>query len=213
MKTNKGFGSSVAGFLKKNIYYILLFICIAAIAAMIVVAVVLNNGGPSLPEEGGNNNNNNHKEQPKDPETPAVKPMVFSLPVREGSVGVGYSATEFVWLDTQLRYQIHRGIDFIAPAGTSVYAVFDGKVKSINTNILDGTVIVISHQDGVESVYKSLDTNVKVRVGDTVKTNDVIGYVSNSMMYEVAVGAHLHFEVTKDGKLIDPHTYLKSLAK
>ena len=209
MKANKGI-SSVAAFLKKNIYYVLLFICIAAIAAMIIVAVVLNNGEPTLPNDG--NNNNNQTEQPPEDEVPTIKPMVFSLPVRQGRVGMDYSATEFVWLNTQLRYQIHNGIDFIAPEGTNVYAAFDGTVRSVYTNILEGTVVIISHQDGVETIYKSLD-NVRVRVGDTVKTNDIIGYVSDSMMYEVAMGPHLHFEVTKAGKTIAPSTYLPSLEK
>ncbi|MCL1901260.1 MAG: M23 family metallopeptidase [Firmicutes bacterium] len=139
--------------------------------------------------------------------------MVFTLPVKTGSLGLDYSATDFVWLSTQQRLQVHKAIDFIAPAGTNVYAAFDGTIKSIKTNVIYGTVITISHQDGVDTVYKSLDSNTKVRVGDTVKTGDIIGYVSDSMMYEVAEGPHLHFEVWKSGKIIDPYTYLASLEK
>jgi len=211
MKTDKGFFAQTGAFLKRNIYYVLLFICIAAIATMIVVAVVLNKGGKKLPDEG---NNDQQQNPPDDTDnTPVVKPMVFSLPVKDGTIAVDFSFTQFVWLDTQQRFQIHEGIDFAAAAGANVYAVFDGVVESIDTNVLDGTVITILHQDGFETIYKSLDSNVKVRVGDTVKTDDVIGYVSDTMMYEVAEGPHLHFEVKKDGQIINPYTYLPSIEK
>lgn len=210
MKANKGFFAATAGFLKKNIYYVLLFICVAAIVTMIIVAVTYN-GKKVIPP--ADNPIVEKPEDPKDPLPIETKPMVFALPVREGSVGLDFSFTEFVLLGTQERYQLHRAIDFVAPAGTNVYAVYDGTVESVKTDIMWGTVVVIKHQDGVTTIYQSLSDDVKVKAGDSVKTNDIIGYVSDSMFYEVAEGPHLHFEVWQNGAIINPYTYLLGTEK
>lgn len=209
MKSNKGFFAATAGFIKKYIYFILLFICVAAIVTIIIVATTQKTPAPPV----GNNDQQKEEPLPEDPIPIAKTPMVFSLPVKEGALGNDFSFTDFVWLATQGRYQTHKAIDFKAPAGTNVYAVYDGTVEAVYDDTLEGTVIVIKHQDNVKTVYKSLDSSVSVRVGDTVRTNDVIGKVSDSMTYEVAEGPHLHFEVWKDGKIIDPYIYLVNVEK
>ena len=76
------------------------------------------------------------------------------------------------------------------------------------TNILDGTVIVIEHNNGLTSEYSSLGSDVKVKVGDNVSRGDIIGAVSESANRELEAGAHLHFSMKDNGKKIDPAAYL-----
>ena len=208
MKSNKGFFAATAGFIKKYIYFILLFLCVAAIVTIIIIATTQKD---ALPPKNENQQTTNPEPEPEIPVV--IKPMVFNSPLQDYVIGNDFSFTDFVWLATQGRYQTHKGIDFKAAAGTKVLAVFNGTVESVYTDIFEGTVVVLKHQDGVKTIYKSLDSNVPVRVGDTVKTGAVIGYVSDSMLYEVAEGPHLHFEVWKNNSIIDPYVYLLDLAK
>ena len=58
------------------------------------------------------------------------------------------------------------------------------------------------------SVYKSLNKEVKVKIGDKVRAGDVIGQVSETMAEEWNVGPHLHFEMIKNGVKVNPGDYL-----
>ena len=90
----------------------------------------------------------------------------------------------------------------------NVYAVSSGTVSNLYTNYLEGTVIEISHSNGLVSIYKSLNKDVKVAVGDKVKSGDVIAQVAETMAQELNTGAHLHFEMTSNGTKVDPNNYL-----
>ena len=100
------------------------------------------------------------------------------------------------------------GIDFFAEEGTPVYAVYDGTVKSVESNLLKGVTITIDHGNGLYTIYNSLADGETVTVGQKVLQGDMIGEVSVSNRTEYKDGAHLHFEVMEDGVLIDPIKYL-----
>ena len=107
-------------------------------------------------------------------------------------------------------WQTHSGVDIKASQGTSVVAVFDGTIESVESTMMEGTVIKIKHSNSLSTVYKCLsDNNVSVKAGDKVKKGDKIGEVGESLK-EKADGAHLHFEVIEDGKQINPLTYLEN---
>jgi len=72
-------------------------------------------------------------------------------------------------------------------------------------------VVVIKHTDSLKSVYKSLG-DVCVKEGDKVKKGEEIGTMGTSTS-EQAEGVHLHFEVLKDGKMVDPNDYLATSGK
>ena len=110
-------------------------------------------------------------------------------------------------------YSSHLAIDYYAPEGTNVLAVFDGNVLSIETTFLQGTTITIDHGNGLYSIYNSLADGDSVSVGQKVSQGDVIGQVSTTNKQEYKSGAHLHFEVKENGKLIDPAKYLESQEK
>ena len=83
-----------------------------------------------------------------------------------------------------------------------------GTVTAVETGGSMGTTVVISHDDGYETTYASLQEEVRVEVGDTVSSGQEIGAVGNTTLTESALGAHLHFAVSKDGEAVDPAEYL-----
>ncbi|MDE5654326.1 MAG: M23 family metallopeptidase [Clostridia bacterium] len=214
-------GVKVAQFFKKNIYVILMIVCILAIATMITLAVVLNNNNNAdtvlKPIGSGDNNSGNIPPviQPgtDDPDDDNIKPptkldFIMSDPLDEYTLGKTYSE-EHVFNPTLNHWHPHEGLDFLAKKGSNVKCVFDGTVKEVVNNGYSGTIVKIEHQDGFTTVYKLLD-NVTVKAGDKVSKGDVIGKVSDTAEEEMAEGAHIHLELYKDGKIINPLDYLLS---
>ena len=98
----------------------------------------------------------------------------------------------------------HTGIDFVAPLGTPVLATADGKVLVSKSNKSGyGKHIIIQHDDEFKTLYSHL-SELKVKVGDEIKIGDVIGLVGST---GTSTGPHLHYEVIKDGKKVDPVEY------
>lgn len=137
-----------------------------------------------------------------------VSTTTYVVPMQNATIVKDYSGTELQYNDTLKQWEIHKAIDFIATDNLNVYAVADGTVSNVYTNYLEGTVVEISHSDGIVSIYKSLASDVSVAVGDTVSAGQVIGQVGDSMAQESNTGAHLHFEMTVNGVKVDPNDYL-----
>ncbi len=101
--------------------------------------------------------------------------------------------------------EIHTGIDFLTPnLGSQVGATHKGTVKEINndSDVGDlGKYIVIEHPNGYSSYYAALQF-IFVKPGDEVVQGDMIA-ISGGKGKKI-VGAHLHFELRKDGKPIPP---------
>jgi len=98
----------------------------------------------------------------------------------------------------------HKGIDIAAPIGTPIYAIADGLVKKMQTKHVEGKAygrfIIIQHDGDFESLYSQMNS-YKVSMAQKVKKGDVLGYVGSS---GISTGSHLHFEIKKEGKNIDP---------
>jgi len=105
--------------------------------------------------------------------------------------------------------QFHYGMDFTAPIGTNVYATGDGVVKDVQSiGSGYGRWILIDHDFGFNTLYAHL-SGFNVKIGDQVKRGSVIGYVGNTGS---STGPHLHYEVHKSGKPVNPqYYYLKDL--
>lgn len=131
----------------------------------------------------------------------------YVMPMTGATTGLGYANDKLVYWETLEVWRTHPAIDFIGEG--DVLAIRDGTVTDVEMHTtLDGNVVTVTHEDGYVSVYKSLGDEVKVKVGDKVKAGDKLGVTSNSMMSELKTGAHLHLEVKKDGKPVDPSTVL-----
>ncbi|WP_282629850.1 M23 family metallopeptidase [Empedobacter sedimenti] len=99
--------------------------------------------------------------------------------------------------------KMHKGLDFAASTGTPIYATGDGSVKVSEFNSGYGNMVVLKHGNGYESLYAHM-SRAKVRSGQKVKRGDVIGYVGTTGL---STGAHLHYEIHKNGEPVDPVMY------
>lgn len=100
----------------------------------------------------------------------------------------------------------HFGIDLKAPTGTPVLATADGKVVRVEDQPNGyGKFVVIQHSNNYQTRYAQL-SEFKVSIGSIVKKGNVIGLVGSSGR---STAPHLHYEVTIDGKRIDPITTIE----
>ena len=103
--------------------------------------------------------------------------------------------------------KMHSGIDFSAPKNTPVYAASNGIVKRADNRAIGyGKHIRIDHGFGYLTLYAHLNS-YNVKRGQNVKKGDIIGFVGNTGRSK---GVHLHYEVHKDGKKVNPVNYFYS---
>ncbi len=101
--------------------------------------------------------------------------------------------------------RFHYGMDFTAPTGTEIYSTGDGRVSSIRSSKRGlGNHVIIDHGFGYQTVYAHLNGFNNLRVGQTVKRGDVIGFVGSTGL---STAPHLHYEVHLNGKKVDPANY------
>lgn len=129
----------------------------------------------------------------------------FSKPV-EGEIVKKFSDSELIYSKTFGDMRIHNGIDILCKKGTSVSACGDGKVINIDESSQYGTVLTIELSNNLTAKYSSI-TDLKVKVGDTVKSGDIIGKTS-TVPAECNDNEHLHFEVYKNSVAVDPYKAL-----
>ena len=98
----------------------------------------------------------------------------------------------------------HKGIDIAAPKGTDISAADDGKVVFAGKSGGYGNLVILRHNSGYETRYAHC-SKVNVKIGDKVTVGDTVAEVGSTGM---STGYHLHFEIRKNGKIIDPHEYL-----
>ncbi|MDC0204530.1 M23 family metallopeptidase [Flavobacteriales bacterium] len=97
--------------------------------------------------------------------------------------------------------KFHYGMDFSAVSGTPIYATGNGKVAKVRRSRKGlGNHVVIDHGYGYKTLYAHM-TKYIVKKGQKVKRGEVIGYVGST---GTSVAPHLHYEVHKDNKKIDP---------
>jgi murein DD-endopeptidase MepM/ murein hydrolase activator NlpD len=99
---------------------------------------------------------------------------------------------------------MHWGLDISTNMGNPIMATADGIVLKVETDKYLGKNVTISHGNGYTTVYGHM-SNFAVRSGQKVKRRDIIGYVGQTGK---AAGPHVHYEVWKDGKRIDPRNFL-----
>ncbi len=143
----------------------------------------------------------------------STTPIEFGLPMNNAEVLKDYSDSRLQHVEGTRKYEIHLSMDF-ASEDKNVLAVCEGVVSNIDTNTLEGTTVTIEHADGFVSVYASLDENIHVKKGDTVRKGQKIGEASQSSGYESGMERdHLHFTLFKDGVEVDPNNYLDLQSK
>lgn len=113
----------------------------------------------------------------------------FTMPYK------GVVTSEFGWR----RRRPHYGTDINLETGDTVVAAFDGKVRIARFNKSYGNVVVVRHDNGLETVYAHL-SKINVQPDDEVTSGTILGLGGNTGR---SYGSHLHFEIRYLGKAID----------
>jgi murein DD-endopeptidase MepM/ murein hydrolase activator NlpD len=100
---------------------------------------------------------------------------------------------------------MHKGIDIARPSDRTIKAADNGVVVSAGWGGGYGNKIVIDHRNGYRTLYGHM-SSLKVKVGQTVSKGTAIGIMGAT---GDATGVHLHFEVYKNGSLVNPLSYLR----
>ena len=204
--------NKVTSFLKRNIYYVLMIVCVLAIGA-IVTTVVLVGNQDTIIDAGGNPPIVQPDPDPEpEPEPPViVRDFIITMPVISGTIADSFNDTVLVWNDTLGKNTTHQGVDIAGAIGSNIIAGFEGVVESVTTDHVYGSIVTIKQQDGFVSVYKLVD-NCKVKAGDKVDDKTVIGTIG-TFVFEAAENPHVHYELLKDGVLVDAELYMLSDGK
>lgn len=110
-------------------------------------------------------------------------------------------------IDGKLRH--HNGIDIAVPEGSQIKPVLPGKVIYSGYSAGYGNYIIIEHEGSIQTIYAHNSRNL-VKAGDMVTKNTVIAFSGSTGR---ATGPHLHFEVWKNGKAIDPYAMINNFEK
>lgn len=103
----------------------------------------------------------------------------------------------------------HRGVDYAAPRGTSIFAAGDGRVVSAGYSKLSGNYVFIQHGQQYMTKYLHLHKR-HIKRGQKVKQRQIIGTVGST---GYTTGPHLHYEFLVNGVHRNPRTILKKLPK
>jgi len=100
--------------------------------------------------------------------------------------------------------RMHTGVDFSAPRGTPVYATGNGVISRSGRNMSGyGLNVIIDHGYGYQTLYAHLHS-ISVKPGQNIKRGEIIGMVGSTGL---SVAPHLHYEVIKNGRQINPVNY------
>lgn len=132
----------------------------------------------------------------------------IALPVT-GKLEQVHSVDVQVFSPTMQDYRIHLGIDISTEENAPVCAVADGTVSKIWEDPLMGWSVAIAHTGDCVTVYKNLAEGLAegLKEGSPVKQGELLGYVGDSAMMEIAQEPHLHLEMTVAGLQVDPLEY------
>jgi murein DD-endopeptidase MepM/ murein hydrolase activator NlpD len=98
----------------------------------------------------------------------------------------------------------HDGIDLAAPAGSPVKTAAPGVTLYAGEQQGYGLIVIVEHEGGLITLYAH-NRDVRVKTGQKVREGQVVATVGDSGKTS---GPHLHFEVRRDGKPVDPLDYL-----
>lgn len=125
----------------------------------------------------------------------SVSSYGFLWPTEGGVITVGLGG-----------YPGHTGVDIPRPAGTPIFASAAGTVvRVVHSGVGYGRYVVIDHHNGYTTLYAHASAT-HVSVGQRVNQGDVIASVGRTGN---ATGNHLHFEVRRNGRIMDPAHYLR----
>jgi murein DD-endopeptidase MepM/ murein hydrolase activator NlpD len=120
----------------------------------------------------------------------------------EGRISSGFGMREHPKYGVR---KFHTGADISLTQGTPLHATAAGIVSFADRSAGNGNIVVVEHGEGYSTVYAHNSQNL-VHPGQKVKRGDVIAYSGST---GVSTGPHVHYEVWKNGKSVNPEPFLK----
>lgn len=100
--------------------------------------------------------------------------------------------------------RMHRGIDIANNTGSPIITTADGKIEKVGTNSDMGKYVVVNHGYGFKTRYGHL-SKIEVKRGQKVNRGDIIALMGST---GYSTGPHLHYEVIRNGKFLDPRKFI-----
>ncbi len=154
------------------------------------------------------------KEQPTEPPTVRIENKEQDSPQRLSPTGKntevlqGFSKDRLVYFETLKDWRLHKGTDYAVSKGETVYSVANGKVTDIGEDDLYGEFIEMEYRDGFICRYYGVEKSENIAVGKSVQVGDGIGTVTE-VPCESSSSSHIHIEITKDGQIVNPQSYIQ----
>ena len=136
------------------------------------------------------------------------KEITFVKPT-DGEIIGEFANENLIYSETLKEWITHTAIDIKADKTSVIKSAADGIVRSIINDPRYGLTVIVEHDDGYETVYSNLLTAEFVVEGEEIKQGQTIGTAGNTASFESNMECHLHFELLKNGKYLDPSIYLK----
>lgn len=138
---------------------------------------------------------------------------VSRIAAQQPSRGISISSILFSWPLTGIitssygwrKSGFHHGVDIAADTGTPIKACAAGTVIFAGTKPIYGRTVIIEHKDGKQSLYGHA-SKILVSDGQQVRKGEVIAKVGSTGN---ATGPHLHLEIKRDGKALNPLNFLQ----
>lgn len=133
--------------------------------------------------------------------TPVFLTVNLKPPLREGNItsDFGYRVSPISG-----KYSLHTGLDIAAPEKSEIFAAYGGTVEKSDENIVRGKYVILRHSNSLTTTYNHC-SKLLVKEGERVRTGERIALVGST---GASTGNHLHFEITVDGKYVNPRWVL-----
>jgi len=136
-----------------------------------------------------------------EPDGQSIRRTLMRTPVDGARLSSGFGMRKHPVLGYN---KMHKGLDFAAPKGTPIYAAGDGVVERANRFGAYGNYMRIRHNETYKTAYAHISKFASgIKKGSRVKQGQVVAYVGNTGR---STGPHLHYEVIKKGKQVNPHS-------
>ena len=189
---------------------ITLLVALAVVAAVATVANRARRGEETTPAP-AETTTKAPETKPADPPVSDVlgKLPTFVLPT-SGKVIKSHDAEHQVFSATMNDYRVHLGVDIETQESAPVYAAADGTIAEVWEDPMMGQCVAVQHSGDAVSIYKNLALEMAegIEAGTKVTSGQLLGYVGESAMTELADEPHLHFELTVAGLQVDPLEYM-----